>query len=83
MTTDAISSQTPLSTKLNHILGTSYTDYSIKSALECLGDQFVDNTPTARRQLRAQLELQEIQASGALLEQYEHVISVYLSQNLH
>ena len=68
--------QNPLSAKLSQVLGTSYTDYRVKSALENLGGQFTENTPTSRRQLRASLELQDIQSSGALLKQYEQVIIV-------
>ena len=68
--------QNPLSSKLSQVLGTSYTDYGVRTALESLGDQFPENNPTSRRQLRAALELGDIQNWGALLEQYEQVISV-------
>ena len=71
--------QNPLSAKLSQVLGTSYTDYGVRSALESLGEQFTQNTPTSRRQLRATLELQDIESSGALLRQYEQVITVYPS----
>ena len=71
------SSQNPLSAKLSQVLGTSYTDYGVRSALESLGEQFTQNTPTSRRQLRASLELQDTQSTGALLRQYEQVIIVY------
>ena len=70
------SSQNPLSAKLSQVLGTSYTDYGVRSALESLGEQFTQNTPTSRRQLRAAIELQDIQSSGSLLRQYEQVITV-------
>jgi len=76
--TDSLStSQNPLSAKLSQVLGTSYTDYGVRVALEALGEQFTptDNTPNSRRQLRAALELQDIQRSGALLAQYEQVIT--------
>lgn len=73
------STQNPLSAKLSQVLGTSYTDYGVRSALESLGEQFTQNSPTSRRQLRATLELQDIESSGALLRQYEQVITVYPS----
>ena len=69
-------SQNPLSAKLTQVLGTSYTDYGVRAALESLGNQFTENTPNSRRQLRAALELQDIKSSGALLGQYEQVIAV-------
>ena len=79
MMTESVSgSQNPLSTKLSQVLGTSYTDYGVTAALEALGERLkpTDNTPTSRRQLRAAIELQDIQRSGALLAQYEQVIAV-------
>lgn len=79
MTESLPSSQNPLSAKLSQILGTSYTDYRLRSALESLGEHFAENTSTSRRQLRAKLELQDIQSSGALLRQYEQVITVSTS----
>lgn len=72
------SSQNPLSAKLSQVLGTSYADSGVRAALESLDDQFAQNTHTTRRQLQATLELQDIQSSGALLAQYEQVISVSL-----
>ena len=69
--------QNPLSAKVTQILGTSYTDYAVRSALEDLSLQFTENTPSSRRQLRANLELQDIQSAGALLEQYEQVLAVH------
>jgi cbb3-type cytochrome oxidase cytochrome c subunit len=78
MTESLSGSQNPLSAKLSQVLGTSYTDYAVRRALEALGEQFSpnDNTANSRRQLRAALELQDIQRSGALLAQYEQVITV-------
>jgi len=73
------SAQNPLSAKLSHVLGTSYTDYAFKTAVESLADTFPHNTPNARRQLRAHLELNDLQRSGALLLQYEKVIAVLTS----
>ena len=70
------SAQNPLSAKLSQVLGTSYTDYAFKGAVEALAATFPHNTPSARRQLRAQLELNDLQRSGALLLQYEKVIAV-------
>jgi hypothetical protein len=72
----AASGPNPLSAKLSQVLGTSYTDYAFKTAVEALGDTYTENTPTARRQLRANLELNDLQRSGALLLQYEKVIAV-------
>jgi len=69
-------SQNPLSAKLSQVLGTSYADSSVRSALEALNEQFTQNTPTTRRMLRASFEWQDIQQSGALLAQYEHIIAV-------
>src|SRR5271170_7773883 len=63
MTESLSSSQNPLSAKLSQVLGASYTDYGIRSALEALGEQFSENTTTSRRQLRGTLELQDIQSS--------------------
>jgi len=78
MTESLSASQNPLSAKLSQVLGTSYTDYGVRGALEALGKQFTPNhnTPNSRRQLRAALELQDIQRSGALLAQYEQVMAV-------
>jgi len=78
MTESLSGSQNPLSAKLSQVLGTSYTDYGVRAALEAVGEQFTttDNTPNSRRQLRAALEFQDIQRSGALLTQYEQVIAV-------
>jgi hypothetical protein len=69
-------SQNPLSAKLSQVLGTSYADSGVRSALEALDGQFTQNTPTTRRQLRAVLELQDLESSGALLAQYEQVMAV-------
>ena len=74
--TSSVGGQNPLSAKVTQILGTSYTDYAVRSALENLSLQFTENTPSSRRQLRANLELQDIQSAGALLEQYEQVLEV-------
>lgn len=71
-----LSSQNPLSAKLSQVLGTSYTDYGVRSALQSLDTQFSENTPNSRRRLRTALELLDIQSSGRLLEQYERVIDV-------
>jgi len=78
MTESLSGSQNPLSAKLSQVLGTSYTDYGVRAALEALSEQFTptDNTPNLRRQLRSVLELQDIQRSGALLAQYEQVMVV-------
>lgn len=78
MTESLLGSQNPLSAKLSQVLGSSYTDYGVRAALEALGEQFTptDNTPNSRRQLRAALELQDIQRSGAMLTEYEQVIAV-------
>jgi hypothetical protein len=76
MSESMLSSQNPLSAKLSQVLGTSYTDYGVRSALESLDAQFSENTPVSRRQLRASLELLDIQSSGKLLGQYERVIDV-------
>lgn len=72
----ASSAPNPLSAKLSQVLGTSYSDYAFKSAVESLGDTFVQNTPSARRQLRAHLELRDLQHSGAILAQYGKVLAV-------
>jgi hypothetical protein len=69
-------SQNPLSAKLAQVLGASYADSGVRAALESLDDKLTQNTPTTRRQLRAALELQDIQSSGTLLVHYEQVIAV-------
>jgi hypothetical protein len=73
---DASTSQNPLSAKLTEVLGASYTDFGVRSALEALSEQFAENTPNSRRQLRTSLELRDLQNSGALLKEYEKVIVV-------
>jgi hypothetical protein len=69
-------SQNPLSAKLTQVLGSSYTDYGVRQALESLDGTFTVNTTSSRRQLRAAFELRGIETSGVLLAQYEQVISV-------
>jgi hypothetical protein len=71
-----IATQNPLSAKLAQVLGSSYTDYGVRQALGSLDEKFTENTPTSRRNLRATFELIDIEKSGALLTQYEQVISV-------
>jgi hypothetical protein len=78
----AASGPNPLSARLSQVLGTSYTDYAFKTAVEALGDTYTQNTPNARRRLRANLELNDLQRSGALLRQYEKVVAV-VDFNLH
>jgi hypothetical protein len=78
----AASGPNPLSAKLSQVLGTSYTDYAFKTAVEALGDTYTQNSPSARRQLRSRLEFNDLQRSGALLLQYENVIAV-ANFNLH
>jgi hypothetical protein len=73
---DASTSQNPLSAKLTEVLGASYTDFGVRSALESLSEKFTENTPSSRRQLRTSLELRDLQHSGALLKEYEKVIAV-------
>lgn len=85
MAESLVSTQNPLSAKLSQVLGSSYTDYGVRQALGSLDDKFTENTPTSRRQLRATFELVDIERSGALLTQYEQVISVipqFLSPSL-
>ena len=71
-----IPAHNPLSAKLSQVLGSSYTDYGVRQALGSLDDNFTENTPASRRHLRASFELIDIEKSGALLTQYEQVISV-------
>jgi hypothetical protein len=70
-------SQNPLSAKLTQVLGSSYTDYGVRQALESLdGGPFALNVSSSRRQLRAAFELRGLETSGVLLNQYEQVIAV-------
>lgn len=71
-----IPAHNPLSSKLSQVLGSSYTDYGVRQALGSLEDNFTENTPTSRRHLRATFELIDIEKTGALLTQYEQIISV-------
>ena len=73
---ESLSAQNPLAAKLSQVLGTSYTDYGIRTALEALGSEFSENTPAVRRQLRATLERRDIESAGALLGQYEQIVAV-------
>jgi hypothetical protein len=76
MAESLVSTQNPLSAKLSQVLGSSYTDYGVKRALGSLDESFAENTPTSRRRLRATFESIDIEQSGAILTQYEQVISV-------
>jgi hypothetical protein len=76
MAESLVPAHNPLSAKLSQVLGTSYTDYGVRLALGSLDERFTENTPTSRRNLRATFELIDIEKSGALLTQYEQVISV-------
>ncbi|KAK9473175.1 oligomeric Golgi complex subunit 6 [Dipodascopsis tothii] len=59
-----------LSIKLSEILATTYADGSIKEALVLLGDRVQNNTPEMRRQFRANVEAEVIEANGQVLEQF-------------
>jgi len=76
MAESLVSIQNPLSAKLSQVLGSSYTDYGVKRALGSLDENFAENTPTSRRRLRVTFESVDIEQSGAILTQYEQVISV-------
>ena len=69
-------SQNPLSAKLTQVLGSSYTDYGVRQALESLDGHLTLNVSSSRRQLRAAFELRGLETSGVLLNQYEQVIAV-------
>ncbi|KAK9460039.1 oligomeric Golgi complex subunit 6, partial [Lipomyces oligophaga] len=62
-----------LSLKLSEILSTSYADSSIKDALQLLGDRIEENTPELRRQFKANVEAEVIEANGQVLEQFSKI----------
>jgi len=68
--------QTPLSTRLTQVLGSSFTDYGVREALESLDGQLLENNPTSLRRLRAQFESSSIRHAGELLDNYAQVVSV-------
>jgi len=76
MAESLIPAHNPLSAKLSQVLAASYTDYGVRQALGSLDEKFTENTQTSRRNLRASFELVDIDKSGAVLTQYEQVISV-------
>ncbi|KAK9448007.1 oligomeric Golgi complex subunit 6 [Limtongia smithiae] len=61
------------SLKLAEILSTSYADSSIRDALQLLGERIQDNTPEMRRQFRANVEAEVIEANGQVLEQFSNI----------
>jgi len=66
----------PLSTKLSYVLGTSFTDYGLRQALESLDNQFPENTQTSRRHLRDEFEWRSIESARELLDNYAQVVAV-------
>ncbi|KAK9457675.1 oligomeric Golgi complex subunit 6 [Dipodascopsis uninucleata] len=62
-----------LSLKLAEILSTSYADSSIRDALILLGDRIQDNSSEMRRQFRANVEAEVIEANGQVLEQFSKI----------
>ncbi|KAK9320172.1 oligomeric Golgi complex subunit 6 [Lipomyces orientalis] len=62
-----------LSLKLSEILSTSYSDSSIREALLLLGERIQENTPEMRRQFRANVEAEVIEANGQVLEQFSRI----------
>lgn len=67
-----------LSLKLSEILSTSYADSSTRDALQLLGERIQENTPEMRRQFRANVEAEVIEANGQVLEQFSKIASVRL-----
>ncbi|KAK9479260.1 oligomeric Golgi complex subunit 6, partial [Lipomyces japonicus] len=62
-----------LSLKLAEILSTSYADSNIRDALVLLDKRIQDNTPEMRRQFRANVEAEVIEANGQVLEQFSKI----------
>ncbi|KAK9496130.1 oligomeric Golgi complex subunit 6, partial [Lipomyces doorenjongii] len=62
-----------LSLKLSEILSSSYSDSSIRDALLLLGERIQENTPEMRRQFRANVEAEVIEANGQVLEQFSKI----------
>ncbi|KAK9241000.1 oligomeric Golgi complex subunit 6, partial [Lipomyces kononenkoae] len=62
-----------LSLKLAEILSSSYSDSSIRDALVLLGERIQENTPEMRRQFRANVEAEVIEANGQVLEQFSTI----------
>ncbi|KAK7207778.1 oligomeric Golgi complex subunit 6 [Myxozyma melibiosi] len=62
-----------LSLKLSEILSTSYTDSNTRDALQLLGERIQENTPEMRRQFRANVEAEVIEANGQVLEQFSKI----------
>ncbi|KAK9377458.1 oligomeric Golgi complex subunit 6 [Lipomyces chichibuensis] len=62
-----------MSLKLSEILSSSYSDSSIRDALLLLGERIQENTPEMRRQFRANVEAEVIEANGQVLEQFSKI----------
>jgi conserved oligomeric Golgi complex subunit 6 len=78
----ASTTQAPLSTRVSQVLGTSFTDYGLREALESLdNNQFVENSHASRRQLRQRFESQSIKDAGDVLEHYLKVAQVSTPSN--
>ncbi|BFZ60869.1 Golgi transport complex subunit 6 [Saitoella coloradoensis] len=75
--TPSVTSKNPLSIRLSQILATSYTDNSLKDALEALtvDARFADNSPDRRRQLKGELELDVIEKHGAIIEEFGRIVN--------
>ncbi|ODQ49616.1 oligomeric complex COG6 [Saitoella complicata NRRL Y-17804] len=75
--TPSVSSKNPLSVRLSQILAASYTDNSLKDALDALtlDARFADNSPDRRRQLKGELELDVIEQHGAVIEEFGRIVN--------
>ncbi|KAK9468110.1 oligomeric Golgi complex subunit 6 [Lipomyces arxii] len=69
----SVSRSNVLSLKLSEILSTSYLDSGIRDALQLLGERIQENTPEIRRQFRANVEAEVIEANGQVLEQFSKI----------
>ncbi|KAI9824190.1 MAG: hypothetical protein M1819_000902 [Sarea resinae] len=62
-----------LSSKLSSVLSTSYADLEIRDALETLDARGIESTPTARRQLRLDVQKEVLQCNGEIIREFGQI----------
>ena len=70
------------STKIQTILGSSYTDLGTRDALETLDARQVKNDRETRRNLRLDVQREIIDCNGEIVQDFGQVAEVSANQNL-
>lgn len=66
----------PLSSKINAVLATSFTDAEFRDVLSTVDRCDLVNTPVTRRQLRLQLQREVIESNGEIIREFGRVAEV-------